>query len=609
MARLFLIDQSLKRPGGHHFDYSLQVAKVATHQNIETLIGTHRSFKDQDLFPANCEIRNVFRNSTYSKDSKMLGVANLKAAKMPKGFFAGARRWRRSKAFATDLATFFSDCRFRENEHVFCTTLSDIDLEGIKSYFEAHPETVELNWHLQFHFNIFEGGRTDYQAQQDSVSELKRQFDAFAHKFQNHNVRFYCTSEELTRQYNSLGSVQFESLVYPINPELNQPTQTSTEKPSPSKLLTIAGGLRKEKGEDLISSVIRSIWDPLIESNFVQVGIQRKAKRIGKPAFEVELIDRNSIPEIDLADRNNMVISSAARPKNSAERTPRRDESKIKYFDHPLSAKSYVDLIRKTDIGLLLYDRPTYFSRRAGVLGEYLAAGKPVIVPAGTWLSSQIAECNAEFSEQIRDAAIEKGECETATPFWHRGFDPHSNSLTLIAGTKQEFAPAFHHCVPENTNRIALEFEWTGRPKGKHIAFLCVQVDCYGNIVDQDQKIVEAREKGRNSLLFSIHPNSKEVIVQASLAFEETPTAEENLTDFLIHSLTGRSNGFLPSAVVGRSYSDPEEIAKILAEMLVNYDHYKVSSQEFSYQWFARHDPQRTVEQILGKNQQAKRAA
>ena len=60
--------------------------------------------------------------------------------------------------------------------------------------------------------------------------------------------------------------------------------------------------------------------------------------------------------------------------------------SPLEYFAHPLPDQQYVELIKTSDCGLLFYDSRAYFSRRAGVLGELLSCGKPVIVPAGSWL-------------------------------------------------------------------------------------------------------------------------------------------------------------------------------------------------------------------------------
>ncbi len=77
-----------------------------------------------------------------------------------------------------------------------------------------------------------------------------------------------------------------------------------------------------------------------------------------------------------------------------------REFPPVVYLPHPLERERYVELIRSTDIGLLFYDSRVYYGRRAGVLGELLACGKPVIVPAGCWLANQIQEPIFKYADQ-----------------------------------------------------------------------------------------------------------------------------------------------------------------------------------------------------------------
>ncbi len=58
--------------------------------------------------------------------------------------------------------------------------------------------------------------------------------------------------------------------------------------------------------------------------------------------------------------------------------------------------------MRQTDIGLLLYNADDYYARLSGILVEQLAAGIPVIVPAGCWLAEQLAEPNWQHLDRLR---------------------------------------------------------------------------------------------------------------------------------------------------------------------------------------------------------------
>ena len=57
--RLLLVDQSLKGPGGHHFDYVLQTIKAATTAGHPTLLATHRRFRETSALLDSLEGRNA----------------------------------------------------------------------------------------------------------------------------------------------------------------------------------------------------------------------------------------------------------------------------------------------------------------------------------------------------------------------------------------------------------------------------------------------------------------------------------------------------------------------------------------------------------------------
>ncbi len=74
----------------------------------------------------------------------------------------------------------------------------------------------------------------------------------------------------------------------------------------------------------------------------------------------------------------------------------------VVYAPFPLDLERYAELVRSSDIGLLLYDSTRYYARCSGVLLEMLSAGVPVIVPGGCWLSEQIHD---ENQRHLRDIA------------------------------------------------------------------------------------------------------------------------------------------------------------------------------------------------------------
>jgi hypothetical protein len=67
-------------------------------------------------------------------------------------------------------------------------------------------------------------------------------------------------------------------------------------------------------------------------------------------------------------------------------------------------------MLAESDIVLCLYDAKIYRARSSGIMTEALAAGKPVIVPAETWMAHQLpqgcGECFADRTSLV--AAVQR---------------------------------------------------------------------------------------------------------------------------------------------------------------------------------------------------------
>ncbi len=62
----------------------------------------------------------------------------------------------------------------------------------------------------------------------------------------------------------------------------------------------------------------------------------------------------------------------------------------VKLLEHELSLDQYNDLLVRSALVLIPYQLLYYHSQTSGVLCEALGAGKPVVVPSGTWMAKQI---------------------------------------------------------------------------------------------------------------------------------------------------------------------------------------------------------------------------
>ena len=84
----------------------------------------------------------------------------------------------------------------------------------------------------------------------------------------------------------------------------------------------------------------------------------------------------------------------------------------VALHNEPLSTEAYKDLLLGSHITLLPYEPIEYSARSSGILAESLAAGIPVIVPAGTWLSRQLQPAT-RWAEDLQAAQLNQRSGES----------------------------------------------------------------------------------------------------------------------------------------------------------------------------------------------------
>ncbi len=347
VANFFLIDHSLKDSSGHHFDYVQRVAEAANGMGFLTTIGANRKLRNTpggEVKSLGClgSVRRVFRNTTYHPDSYLSGLRHLTRSKFRfeldqteggfwnrhqqriSDFQHRRRRERYVRQFAVDCEKFFRNTLFTPNDHAFFTTVSELELMGLAVFLSNQPRTLQTQWHLQFHFNLFAGRPPEYEQQVGLGKAVRSCFLAALSRLSYHAINFYTTSEQLADQYNRLGVGEFETLPYPISDEFSPSRKEQQgERAAPSTLRTIrqqasfelagtsgfagtdsvsesamticappeisfsgssfnfetpplkiacAGGVRREKGHhDYLQPLVDEIWEPLLATGKAQL--------------------------------------------------------------------------------------------------------------------------------------------------------------------------------------------------------------------------------------------------------------------------------------------------------------------------------------------------
>lgn len=438
---------------------------------------------------------------------------------------------------------------------VFHTTLSELDYLAIA--IGLHEKTLPevAQWSLQFHFDLLLGRPHEYPAQRQQAPFRRAQttFEQAAQLSDGHCIRLFATSQPLAEQYRSVSALPVEPLTYPINPSF-VPSLSSKETAGAPMLasqepcrITLAGGVRGEKGQrgldPLIARIAPSILGPKRGTLVVQ---RRKRSWWRKPQVHVS------------ADH--------AGP----------DQSWIQYADHPLSEADYVELIRQAGVGLLLYDGATYYSRRAGVLGEFLAAGVPCIVPAASWLSDQVEQANRIHWQKLVDSL---------TPIDDGRFS--GNRLNLDGLPSDDWQS--HLLI------IAAHVPQPEPLAARHVAF------CAASKEPHQAPEVTGVFSVADSRLWACIPGHELAKVGASIewqwAFEkQQPLQLLQPKAWLVPpTASGLSQ---PCGAVGWVVNDSTQVPLALEELLSHRAHYRQSSVAFAGLWRQFHDPRHTVRQV-----------
>ena len=605
MANFFLIDQSLESLGGHHHDYVRCVADVASKSGYLTTIGTNRKFRNSDALDTFGQIKRVFRENTYQADSYLSGLRHLTRAtsdfvpdlksnrarsfknwSTPTGIFNSLQRWRHSnrrqkkiRNFAIDCNNFFQSALFTDDDHAFFATVNEMEFMGLAAYLANHPRTLQVNWHLQFHFNLFDGRTPEYDSQSKVALAIQDCFDAALSRIPYHKLNFYTTSDTLSDQFNRLDVGNFNVLAYPVRPELfdesaalDVVSDDFIERPLK---ITCPGEIRREKKMvAYLQPLVEQIWDDQIETENVQIVVQRPVRKW--PYRE----------KLEL------------RPPEHCKSQPNHDW--VKYFSHPLSDLEYLQLIQDTDIGLLFYDSRAYFSRRAGVLSELLTCGKPVIVPAGSWLGDQIAEPNFRYVDSLCNA---HNRCRTLIIDelkWGKGNVPLPGGILSFDSQNHPFEIEFE--LEEGETGFVVEFDWHWpRGQGVYCKFELSDSTWEG---PPDVQVVGHRTNGMSPVLF-FKTDQQNVRLRLTNAFHDSTAS---IRQVCVHTLNVNASK-TPLGSVGFVAASEIDIANAVDEMVTHFDHYRASAQRFAQSWCQQHEPRQTLSSLVASDTPTRRAA
>ena len=617
LANLFLVDHSLRNTEGHHFDYVQCLSRAATEAGLQTIIGAHRDFRSNQL-------ENVwphFRDTTYQASSYLAGLRHLKRqafnfAQPPDpeaGLLKRFKYFRSQKSnqrkrvrfvrkFAQDCHSFFGRHEIRSGDHAFFTTVSELELAGLAKYLAANPKTLKANWHLQFHFNLFEGRTPEYASQFTTVQQVRDCFRLAKANVPFHQIHFYTTSQILADQYRRLKAGPFNVLPYPIANCFRPGQIKDNEKQGDDGPIrfTCPGGIRREKGHvRYLQPLVDQIWESHLRPGKAKLVLQRppRKKMLGE---KIAL----KCPANPLAPKSTDLdlINSTA----------------VEYHPHPLPANEYERLIKSTDCGLLFYNSRHYFSRRAGVMGELLSCGRPVIVPAGSWLSEQIKEGNFSHRESLSRSAMARRTLPLSDLTCGQSNVPLPGGIVSFDQSRTPFEANFEMQHDETAFVVRWKWHWPvetgsfakvellGEAGDTECTELAKTQTAAGRITIRAQTAGIAN-KQFGSVIFRNPQLGKASTIRLRFrnAFHNSTAT---IKDLQIVTLGG-DNGATPLGIVGISAADESNLPGCVEEMVQHYDHYQRSASQFAEKWYEQHEPRRTITHLLSVEQLQRKAA
>lgn len=574
MKQFILIDHSLKDLGGHYYTYASSVLPAAERAGFQIVLATHRDFADLDALPPAWTAHAIYRHKSHSHrtlEGSALGQGPLRPLR---AWWARTRRVARAlerqrytKSFAEDCAALFAKVKLEPGDHVFFATASELDVDGLALFLQSagatrdlqHPEAAyrEVNWHLQFHLGPFHGREPDYAAQAAAKAAMRGVFLEALARIPDYKLHFYCTTGQLTAQYEYLEVAPFQTLPYPVH-ALYRDTPVFRPVVAPARIACL-GHNRREKGYQQLPVILHELWPDYLRTGRAQLVLQTR-RRDQRRALD-KLIDS--------------LGSHGATPP-------------ITYAPFPLALEDYAALVRSSDVGLLLYDSTRYYARCSGVLLEMLSAGVPVVAPAGGWLAEQIDEENQQHLERVAATAPILRRVAPDELTWQSA----SGATQSARQVNFDRATASSECeLTAGTTSLLVRLRWLApNTPGTYLQLSVEQFDAQGRSFREFARV--AGPRAPLHLLFHLRPEATRIQLNLRNAWSDGPIA---VGDVECLQLGGPH---IPAGAVGLTAASIDQSPQLLLDILQHIEHYRRAAAAFATRCALHHSADQIVAQL-----------
>lgn len=342
---LVILDFCLKGLMGHPYEYDRAVLRAAAAAGWKrSILAAHKQ-----IDPAiQAELKAV---PCFSADLDENLVSPLK--RQIAKYFGGnlLRRYNMAayeQSLLRDLEQLPQDAFDLDRPNlVLVPTIRHTQIPGIIRWMELVNRKAHVTCSIVLHFTAF----PDFTSESCTAELYELAYRRMERSPIKDRIRLFADSDTLIAEHSRYTRHPIELVPIPHTHDLE--AQDGSVSSESGTRLVYRGDARINKGYHLLGGLFSSLRGELAE---------------GKIVGEIQSNLRS----------NSEALAQCA--KNTLKQLPN-----IVLHDHPLTSDQYAGLLNRADIVLAPYTIDYYHSQTSGVVAEAIAAGKPLIVPRGTW--------------------------------------------------------------------------------------------------------------------------------------------------------------------------------------------------------------------------------
>lgn len=573
--RLFLIDPLVSSFEGHFFELATVICKASKTQGFEPYLLANKQLPLIADHPQGLAIQRIFSHrkthkwslspegrSVVSRD--LLGRPNGpritgKARQFITDRVHGIAPWKILQQTSNELLTELKRLNACSEDALLFTTCDDFTLLAIANALTTFEHACPLNLSFLWHTPFKKGREAEFDGGWSIIPELKCQIEACIGSLQHHNLAFFSTTSEIKDILNAATDTEsWEAIDYPIRSDF-KPVDTKNFS-RPHRIL-LGGAQRPEKGGRQLPLAVSTLWSEFLGTGRWNVTLQAPKEDAS------QLVPKNWV-----SDPGGNVGAGIGPITAAPMKLPPAD---------------YLKLIKDADVGLFLYRSRKYYARCSGVLVEMLACGIPVVVPAGSWLSRQIA------------------------PFVYKHLDALSLESRMSAIRQIDYnrsLPAMPCIAAEQCFDLPQDVAMLVTPvvsNATHASYIGVEIETafeHGMASSKETRVLELGAEFTTRFLLRGRPNRKAVKLKFFL-----PYGKQRLTLQSVQvSMSSAGHYDMPTGAVGIVYNGIDDLPRCFSELDSCLNHYSATAIKNAAVWKEKHSGDRFLACILQRHQESR---